>query len=170
MPDEFADIPSASAVELRMVRQLLGLTQARIANRLGISTRAIEEYESGRRPTPIYIREALQFVSMEVALERRNPKLTTDKTGQLADALSELRVESYLGDHINGWAISIGSGNVNGQMATYAWAVAVDDLQEAITLLAKRTPKPADGFLPIARLSQFTIARLHLRKGEACPL
>lgn len=163
-------IPSISSGEFRMVRQLLNDTQETFGKRLGLSKRTIEEYEAGRREIPIYIRDALHLACMKAALERRNPRLATEATGQLAEKLADLRAEVHFGDQVNGWAFAVADRQAEGASVTYAWAVAVDDMTAASAVLSRRTPAPPTGFRPLARLSQFTIARLRLREGDACPL
>jgi transcriptional regulator with XRE-family HTH domain len=160
-----------SSGELKMVRGLLGLTQDRLATELGVSKRTVEEYEAGRRSIPAAIRLALHLVTMRIAVERQNAKLTTNETGNLADKLADLRAQEFLGDKVNGWAVSTGAHDVEGHgLTTYSWAVAADDGEAALKIIATRQPKPVGGFKLIARLSQYTIARLGLREGEACPL
>ena len=166
-----ANVPPPAMGELRLVRTRLGLTQQQMADKLGVSTRAVEEYESGRNATPLSIGLALHIISMEFALTRQNPMLTTEATGRLTDRLAALRTEKFLGDRVNGWAISIGTRNVAGVgEATYSWAVAADQAEDALAIMAKSQPSPTEGFQVLARLSQYTIARLGLKRGEACPL
>jgi DNA-binding XRE family transcriptional regulator len=90
------------AGELRMVRTLLGLTQKEMAEELDISTRTIEEYESGRKPIPKIMRAALHYVSLVAAVQRGNPRLVTDNTARLADKLATMRGGSIIAAAIQG--------------------------------------------------------------------
>jgi DNA-binding transcriptional regulator YiaG len=49
-----------SPAEIKADRQRLGLTQAAFADALGISLRAVEEWEAGRRRAQPYLRLALE--------------------------------------------------------------------------------------------------------------
>jgi transcriptional regulator with XRE-family HTH domain len=55
------------ATEIRMFRQKLGLSQAKLAEILGLSTRAVEEWEAGRRTAPAMLRFA--FAALNEGLE-----------------------------------------------------------------------------------------------------
>jgi len=165
------DATPASPGELRLTRMRLGFTQQRMAEQLGVSTRTIEEYEGGRSAIPLSVTLALQVISMNVALARHDPNATTIETGLLAERIARLRAEEFLGDRVNGWSISMGTHAVEGHgEVTYSWAVAADSAEEALAIMNANQPKPKDGFAILARLSQFTIARLGLKKGDACPL
>lgn len=51
-----------SGTELKEFRRQTGLSQAGLAAELGASTRAVEEWEAGRRPAPPMLRLALTAV------------------------------------------------------------------------------------------------------------
>jgi transcriptional regulator with XRE-family HTH domain len=171
MSSEDIEALPSGADELRAVRMQLGLTQQRMADKLGVSTRAIEEYESGRNAVPLSVRLALHIISMKVALERHDPKLTSEDTGRLAERLADLRTQENLGNKVNGWAISVRSlaGEGHGEM-TYSWAVAADKSEDALAIIAAKQPEPKEGFSILARLSKYTVARLGLKEGDACPM
>jgi transcriptional regulator with XRE-family HTH domain len=162
--------PGADPGELSMVRSLLGLTQQQMAEELGISMRSIQEYEAGRNRTPPFIRQALHLITIKTALKRRNPLLMTETTGRLVDDTARMRARTLLGDKTNGWAVITGRASVNDEEADYMWAVAADDAEEALEIVSQRQPRPAGGFRIAGRLSQYTIAQLGLRVGDACPL
>jgi transcriptional regulator with XRE-family HTH domain len=165
------EVTPATSGELRLTRMRLGFTQQRMAEQLGVSTRTIEEYESGRSAIPLSVTLALQVISMNVALARNDPNATTMETGLLAERIARLRAAEFRGDRINGWAISIGTHALEGEGdVVYSWAVAADSVEEALAIMNSSQPKPKDGFSVVSRLSQFTIAKLGLKKGEACPL
>lgn len=55
-----------SPAELREFRRKTGLSQARLAELLGASTRAVEEWEGGRRLPPPMLRLALGAINQNV--------------------------------------------------------------------------------------------------------
>lgn len=169
IPTSPAPVPNGDA--LRTARSRLRLTQQQMADQLGISKRAIEEYESGRRPTPELVLQALTDVSMKAALKRRDPHAVSEDVGNLAEGLARLRAMALLGDKTNGWIVFVGQGEVLGAKADYTWAVAADRWEDALKIIGDRQPKPRTGeFHILGRLSQFTIAQLGLKVGDACPL
>jgi transcriptional regulator with XRE-family HTH domain len=52
-------------IELRNVRRDLRMTQAELAQRLGLTRESISKYESEKSPTPKYIQLALKEVQRE---------------------------------------------------------------------------------------------------------
>lgn len=48
---------------IRTFRAAVGLSQVRLAEQLGVSTRAVEEWEAGRRSAPAYL--ALAFSALD---------------------------------------------------------------------------------------------------------
>jgi DNA-binding transcriptional regulator YiaG len=52
--------------EIRVLRQSLGLSQAKLAERIGSSTRAVEEWEAGRRAAPAMLRLALAAIKADL--------------------------------------------------------------------------------------------------------
>lgn len=89
-PDPFEGFSRMSSGEIRMVRELLALTQADMAHRLDISRRTLEDWEGGKSTAPSFLRLALQLISMRIADERGNPRLTTDKLRHLAARVANL--------------------------------------------------------------------------------
>ena len=55
-----------TAVELKTFRSSTGLSQSELANELGVSKRAIEEWEAGRRTPPAFLRLALAAVNAQL--------------------------------------------------------------------------------------------------------
>lgn len=51
-----------TATELKLFRSKAGLSQAALAERLGASTRAVEEWEAARRHAPAMLRLALAAI------------------------------------------------------------------------------------------------------------
>jgi hypothetical protein len=108
--------------------------------------------------------------TLKIALRRRDPRIMTDETARLAEDATRMRVEASLGDKTNGWAIFTGTVEVYGLKSAYLWAVAANDAKEALDIIVDRQPQPAEGFRIVGRLSQYTIARLGLKVGDARPL
>lgn len=52
--------------ELKLFRSTFGLSQAALAERLGASTRAVEEWEAGRRQPPAMLRLALAAIKADL--------------------------------------------------------------------------------------------------------
>ena len=52
-------------MELKEMRELLGLSQAAFGKKYNIPVRTIEQWESGRRKAPIYVLELLERVVTE---------------------------------------------------------------------------------------------------------
>jgi len=61
--------------EIKSFRALTGASQANLADDLGISKRAVEEWEAGRRAPPAYLRLAL------AAIKERLPPFHGSVTG-----------------------------------------------------------------------------------------
>ena len=59
---------SLMADEIREFRAILGLTQAGLAGALGVSLRAVEEWEGRRNPAPTYLQLALERLATLKAL------------------------------------------------------------------------------------------------------
>lgn len=56
-----------AATEIKLFRLKVGMTQAQMAECLGASTRAVEEWEAGRRAAPAMLR--LAFAAINEGLE-----------------------------------------------------------------------------------------------------
>lgn len=52
-------------MELKEMRKLLGLSQSAFGKRYNIPVRTIQEWESGRRKSPIYVLELLERAVVE---------------------------------------------------------------------------------------------------------
>jgi transcriptional regulator with XRE-family HTH domain len=53
--------------KIRLVRRNLGLTQIEFAERVGVSTRAVQHWESGQVPGPRQLRRIAQLAERPVA-------------------------------------------------------------------------------------------------------
>jgi DNA-binding XRE family transcriptional regulator len=90
----------AAPVDFAALRKRLGLNQVEMAERMGLSSRAWWEIE--KNPEAANTRHAMlaDMVSMEVALERKEPALATarmiDKAKQLTDLASPRRKRRFL--------------------------------------------------------------------------
>lgn len=60
-------ITAISGAEIRAFRSSVGLSQAGLARELGCSTRAVEEWEAGRREAPAMLRLALSAINGNLA-------------------------------------------------------------------------------------------------------
>jgi DNA-binding transcriptional regulator YiaG len=60
-------LTAPSAEEIRIYRHAMKLTQAGLAEKLGASTRAVEEWEAGRRVAPAMLRLALAAIKADLA-------------------------------------------------------------------------------------------------------
>lgn len=60
-------LTTPTAEEIRAFRGRLGLSQAKLAAVLGVSTRAVEEWEAGRSAPFAYLRLALERLEQEAA-------------------------------------------------------------------------------------------------------
>jgi DNA-binding transcriptional regulator YiaG len=55
-----------TAAEIRAFRAALGISQAGLAEALGMSKRGVEEWEAGRREAPAYLRLALAALNQRL--------------------------------------------------------------------------------------------------------
>jgi len=69
-------MPAEPFTDLRMIRDTLGKSQSEFADLLGVSTRAVQSYEQGWRPVPLYIQKlaaTLLFLSWRKEGGRPSP-------------------------------------------------------------------------------------------------
>ena len=78
--------------ELREFRALLGLTQAGLAGALGVSLRAVEEWEGSRNPPPTYLQLALErLVTLKtIADTERRREVETGRVDSTQDEAAGL--------------------------------------------------------------------------------
>jgi len=74
--------------ELRPVRKALGKSQSELAALVGVSTRAIQSYEQGWRPTPPLV---LKMAMLLLFLSRRGPEGTVPPCWELRECATRLR-------------------------------------------------------------------------------
>ncbi len=59
--------------DLRGLRAALGMSQSKLAELVGASTRAIQSYEQGWRPTPLHVRKAAALMLFLRSRPQRQP-------------------------------------------------------------------------------------------------
>lgn len=75
---------------LALIRKRLGLTQAEMGTELGLSLRAYQDLEKSDGPVRAAYVLAAKHLSLQRAVEFRNPDLATHETMRLASQLAIL--------------------------------------------------------------------------------
>lgn len=70
-------------------RRALGLSQAELAERFGISGRALQDLESGKSAVKDAYLLAVEYVALQLAAERKSPMLASTEGRTLALEIAE---------------------------------------------------------------------------------
>jgi transcriptional regulator with XRE-family HTH domain len=84
------------ADEVREFRVILGLTQAGLAGVLGVSLRAVEEWEGSRNPVPTYLQLALErLVTLKTTADRTTRReIEAGRVGLTVDEAAGMALRS----------------------------------------------------------------------------
>ncbi|WP_454917323.1 helix-turn-helix domain-containing protein [Xanthobacter sediminis] len=81
--------------DLISIRKALGLTQAEMAERIGLGSRAYQDLEAGKSTMRKIHAEAASMVSLAVAVEKGEPMLAIPAVRKLALSLANLITEGH---------------------------------------------------------------------------
>jgi transcriptional regulator with XRE-family HTH domain len=122
------------ADEVREFRLILGLTQAGLAGALGVSLRAVEEWEGSRNPVPTYLQLALErLATLKTTADRTTRReieagrvdLTVDEAAGMAwwngltvkDRAAWMKRAGGTGVVADAWAAAKASGDAGRERA-----------------------------------------------------